>query len=114
VNNVKGLVRLGLLSPDPHPFLHEQGPPISWRSLLCQLLGVPTDMFYDNLLELMAERLGSQERVKAIVDLGLCSESQVEKLGSPLNTLSHHLAKVLRYDPGERDMLLLRHDITIK
>ncbi len=23
-DSVKGLVRLGLLSPDPHPYLHEQ------------------------------------------------------------------------------------------
>ncbi len=36
---------------------------------------------------------------------------QVEKLGSPLNTLSHHLSKVLAYEKGERDMLLLRHEV---
>ncbi len=37
--------------------------------------------------------------------------TQVEKKGSPLNTLSHHLAGVLRYQKGERDMILLRHEV---
>ena len=36
---------------------------------------------------------------------------QVEKLGSPLDTLSNHLAQILQYEKGERDMLLLRHEV---
>ena len=39
---------------------------------------------------------------------------QVEKLGSPLNTLSNHLAQILKYEKGERDMLLLRHEVSVK
>ncbi len=113
-DNVKGLVHLGLLSPEPHPFLHEQGPPITWRQLTCRMLGAPDDTFYDNLLELVAERVGGGEsRLKAMVDLGLVAEQQVERRGTPLDTLSKHLADVLKYGRGERDMILLRHEVNI-
>ena len=131
---VKGLIRLGLLSPEPHPFLHEQvwcksvkmcaelnprlrtalslqGPNITWRQLMCQVLGLQEDMFYDNLLEFIADRIGSQERMRAIVALGLTSDKPVEKMGSPLNTLSNHLAQVLNFDSDEKDILLMRHEV---
>ena len=57
-------------------------------------------------------RMGSQDRLKAVVALGLVSEKPVEKLGSPLNTLSHHLAQLLTFEKRERDMLLMRHDVS--
>ena len=78
---------------------------------MCQLLGLNRDIFYDNLLEQLSDRLGSENRMKAMVNLGLCSEIQVERKGSPLNTLSNQLAKILHYESGERDMLLLRHQV---
>lgn len=100
-----------MLSPEPHPFLHERGPAITWKELMCQLLGLSPSLFYDNVLEHLADRLDSEKRMRAIVNLGLCSDMQVEKRGSPLNTLSHQLSKVLQYEKGERDMLLLRHTV---
>ncbi len=81
---------------------------------MSHLVGVDDDMFYDNLLERIAERCGSEERMRALVSLGLVSDAPVEKLGSPLDTLSHHLAKVLKYGRDERDMILLRHNVTIR
>ena len=44
--------------------------------------------------------------------LGLLSEGSLAKAGSPLDTLSNHLASTLAYDPGERDMILMRHEVT--
>jgi alpha-aminoadipic semialdehyde synthase len=35
-------------------------------------------------------------------------------MGSPLNTLSNHLAQVLSFGPDERDLLLMRHEVTIR
>jgi alpha-aminoadipic semialdehyde synthase len=113
---IKGLVRIGLLSPNQHPALHSQGPEITWRQLMCKLLGHSSDstIFYDNLLEMINERSGSVSRTNAMVQLGLLSEEKVEKLGTPLDTLSHHLANVLSYEPDERDMILMRHEVIIK
>merc|ERR1712008_1850 len=112
---VKGLVRMGLLSPDQNPALHPQGPEITWRQLMCKLLGLPSDtIFYDNLLEMISERIGSASRTNALAQMGLLSEEKVEKLGSPLDTISNHLASTLSYGPSERDMILMRHDVLIK
>lgn len=113
---IKGLVRIGLLSPNQHPALHSQGPDVTWRQLMCKLLGHSSDstIFYDNLLEMINERSGSVSRTNAMVQLGLLSEEKVEKLGTPLDTLSHHLANVLSYEPDERDMVLMRHEVIIK
>jgi len=109
---VKGLVRMGLLSPNQHPALHAQGPEISWRQLMCKLLGLPSDtIFYDNLLEMISERIGCPSRTEALVQLGLLSEEKVERLGTPLDTVSNHLASILSYDSEERDMILMRHEV---
>ena len=45
--------------------------------------------------------------------LGLLSEEKVEKLGTPLDTISNHLANVLSYEPDERDMILMRHEVRL-
>ena len=89
-----------------------QGPEISWRQLMCKLLGLPSDtIFYDNLLEMITERIGDPNRTQALVQLGLLSEEKVERLGTPLDTVSNHLAGILSYDPEERDMILMRHEV---
>ena len=80
---------------------------------MCKLLGHSSDsIFYDNLLEMISERVGSTSRTNALVQLGLLSEEKVEKLGSPLDTISFHLANVLAYEKEERDMILMRHDVS--
>ena len=92
-----------------------QGPEITWRQLMCKMLGLPSDtIFYDNLLEMITERIGSVSRTNALVQLGLLSEEKVEKLGTPLDTISNHLASVLSYEQNERDMILMRHDVSNK
>jgi len=112
---LRGLVRLGLLNPDQHPALHEHGPDITWRQFLCKLMGVAKDnIFYDNLVDTITERVGTEARTKALESLGLLSDDPVEKLGSPLDTLSRHLANRLAYEPGERDMILMRHEVVIR
>ena len=52
-------------------------------------------------------------RTKLIERLGLLSDDVLEKAGSPLDTLSNHLAVRLAYEAGERDMLLMRHEVSL-
>lgn len=79
---------------------------------MCKMLGLPSDtIFYDNLLEMIADRIGSESRAQALVQLGLLSEEKVDKLGTPLDTISNHLASTLAYEPHERDMILMRHEV---
>ena len=63
-------------------------------------------------LEMISERIGSASRTNALAQMGLLSEEKVEKLGSPLDTISNHLASTLSYGPSERDMILMRHDVS--
>jgi alpha-aminoadipic semialdehyde synthase len=38
----------------------------------------------------------------------------LEKKETPIDTLSHHLANRLSYDNGERDMILMRHEVLVR
>ena len=51
-------------------------------------------------------------RTQLIERLGLLSDDILDKAGSPLDTLSNHLAGRLAYGVGERDMILMRHEVT--
>ncbi|XP_076163729.1 lysine ketoglutarate reductase/saccharopine dehydrogenase [Ptiloglossa arizonensis] len=113
-NTIRSLQYLGLIDPNPHPCLHPNGPDITWRVLICNLLGLANDnIFYENLKRKLAEMLNSDEGVQAIEDLGLLKEDLVLKLNTPLDTLTYYLSKKLCYEPTERDLVILRHDIVI-
>lgn len=51
--------------------------------------------------------------MQTIEDLGLLKEDLVLKLNTPLDTLTHYLAKKLCYEENERDLVILRHSIGI-
>jgi len=110
---VLGLQELGLLSEEPHSAVHPGGPDITWLELTCILLGQTTEIFYDNMRLQLVQAAGGEERVAAMEQLGLLSDAPVHKRGTLLQALSHHLAARLRYEDGERDLVVLRHDIDI-
>lgn len=86
-------VIVGLLDPEPHPSLHPQGPEITWRQLVCTLLGLEdSNIFYDNLTNNISERTGSDYAVDVLEELGLLGETVVTKCGSPLDTLTQYLS----------------------
>ncbi|XP_076246525.1 lysine ketoglutarate reductase/saccharopine dehydrogenase [Calliopsis andreniformis] len=113
-NTIQALQCLGLINPKPHPCLHPNGPDITWRVLICNLLGLSNDnIFYENLKRKLKELLHSEEAVQTIEDLGLLAEDLVLKLNTPLDTLTHYLANKLCYEQNERDLVILRHNIGI-
>ncbi|XP_034232619.1 alpha-aminoadipic semialdehyde synthase, mitochondrial isoform X2 [Thrips palmi] len=113
-DTMQGLQILGLINMDPHPALHPKGPEITWRAFVCNLLGIAdVDIFYENLKSKLADRLGSAERLAAIESLGLLSDDAIQKMDTPLDTLSHYLSKRLVLEPHERDLVILRHDVDI-
>lgn len=65
------------------------------RQLICTLLEInDIDLFYENILSKVADKVGSPFLDK-IVDLGLLTEEPVLKLGSPLDTFSQFIASKL-------------------
>ncbi|KAK3102273.1 hypothetical protein FSP39_010099 [Pinctada imbricata] len=112
---MKGIMSLGLLSPDEQPILHPNGPDITWKGYLCNLFDKSPDLFDDTLKDLIYNKVGrSDDRMQAITDLGLLRDDLIDKKGSPLDTLSNFLAKKLAYDPSERDLILMYHDIGVQ
>lgn len=96
VKAVRELQFLGLLDTEDHPSLHSQGPEITWRALVCDLLGVDDkNIFYDNLKNKVVERTGSEYAVEVLEELGLLDDKKIEKCGTPMDTLTHHLANRL-------------------
>ncbi|XP_054750865.2 alpha-aminoadipic semialdehyde synthase, mitochondrial-like [Lytechinus pictus] len=113
---VTGLRMLGIADENPHPALDEDAPEITWRELLCVTMGASMSKeFTEEEANNMAyEAVGKDEqRLQAIRDLGLLSDTVVTKQGSPLMTLSHHLAQKLSYGEGERDLVIMRNVIGV-
>lgn len=92
---VKTLQAIGLLDPEPHPSLHSQGPDITWRHLVCNLLGLQENTIYENLKANIASRTQSEYSVEVLEDLGLLDDAGVIKMSTPLDTLTHFLSAKL-------------------
>lgn len=92
-----------------------QGPDLSWKQIMAGLMDQDMDIFPDSLRHLVAERLDAKNRlvqIEALERMGLFAETvATERLYTPLDTLVPHLAKALAYAPGERDLVILNHDI---
>lgn len=52
--------------------------------------------------------------MRALENLGLFDEEPLVKSGSPLDTLTHYLANKLTFSSGERDLVIMRHDIGVE
>ncbi|VVC45324.1 Saccharopine dehydrogenase, NADP binding domain,NAD(P)-binding domain,Saccharopine dehydrogenase, C- [Cinara cedri] len=110
---MKILQKLRLIESKDHAALHPNGPDITWRQLISMLLEINnTDIFYENLLSKVADRIG-QSFLDKVVDLGLLTEEPVLKLGSPLDTFSQFIASKLSLSKSERDLVVLYHDIGV-
>lgn len=73
--------------------MHQQGPEITWRQLICNLISVEdVNILYDNLKAKIIERTGSETSVEVLEELGLLDEKTIEKCGNPLETLAHYLS----------------------
>ncbi|XP_045474801.1 alpha-aminoadipic semialdehyde synthase, mitochondrial [Harmonia axyridis] len=108
------LQAIGLLDTEPHPSLHSQGPDITWRDLICNLLGIEDrSILYDNITNMITERTGSDSAVDLLEDLGLLEENGVIKCGTPLDTLTQYLSTKLALDKNERDIVILRHELGV-
>lgn len=111
---MKGVMQLGLLNPEQVANLHPNGPLTTWKGYMCDLFDKSPDLFEDSLKDLVFERVGrSERRLKAIEDLGLLEEVPMDKKGSPLDTLSNYLSKKLAFAPGEKDMIVMHHNVGV-
>ncbi|VDO37093.1 unnamed protein product [Haemonchus placei] len=117
VETVKALDSVGLLNTEPQDVFNPvMGPDLTWKQLMASLLNKKIDIFPDSLRNVAAERVGASNTIgmKALQDLGLFSDIVVDRHGSALDTLAPYLSKILAFQEGERDLVILNHDIGVR
>ncbi|KAI1292843.1 Alpha-aminoadipic semialdehyde synthase, mitochondrial [Halotydeus destructor] len=114
-DHMKGLLLMGLISGEAHPSLHPKGPEITWRQFLCTLVNHPeANIMLSNLRKLVEDKVGSEARVDAIAHLGLFDDEPIQKCNTPLDTMTHYLGNRLTFGQGERDVIIMRHEIGVE
>ena len=68
---------------------------IQQRQFICNQLALPTDIFYENLKSKLAEKFG--DLVDGIEQLNLLEDVPIEKMNSPVDTLSQYLQQQLSF-----------------
>ncbi|XP_036086878.1 alpha-aminoadipic semialdehyde synthase, mitochondrial isoform X5 [Rousettus aegyptiacus] len=112
---LNGFVKLGLINRDAFPALGPEAKPLTWKELLCDLVGIPPSSKSDALKEAVLKKLGGDNtQLEAAVWLGLLGNEQVPQAESVVEALSKHLATKLSYGPGEKDMIVMRDSFGIR
>ncbi|XP_019605616.2 alpha-aminoadipic semialdehyde synthase, mitochondrial isoform X5 [Rhinolophus sinicus] len=112
---LNGFVKLGLINRDAFPALQSEAKPLTWKELLCDLVGISRSSKRDVLKEAVSKKLGGDNtQMAAVEQLGLLGNEQVPRAESVVDALSKHLAMKLSYGPGEKDMIVMRDSFGIR
>ncbi|XP_047619493.1 alpha-aminoadipic semialdehyde synthase, mitochondrial isoform X2 [Phacochoerus africanus] len=112
---LNGFVKLGLINRDAFPALRPEASPLTWKELLCDLVGILPSSKSDVLKEAVFKKLGGDSaQLEAAEWLGLLGDEQVPRAESLVDALSKHLAAKLSYAPGEKDMIVMRDNFGIR
>ncbi|ELW65550.1 Alpha-aminoadipic semialdehyde synthase, mitochondrial [Tupaia chinensis] len=112
---LNGFVKLGLINREAFPALRPEATPLTWKELLCDLVGISPSSKRDVLKEAVLKKLGGDTaQLEAAETLGLLGDEQVPQAESIVDALSKHLAKRLSYGPEEKDMIVMRNSFGIR
>ncbi|XP_054419890.1 alpha-aminoadipic semialdehyde synthase, mitochondrial isoform X3 [Pteronotus mesoamericanus] len=112
---LNGFVKLGLINRDAFPALRPEAKPLTWKELLCNLVGISPSSKHDVLKEAIFKKLGGDStQLEAAERLGLLGDEQVPRAESVVDALSKYLAMKLSYGPGEKDMIVMRDSFGIR
>ena len=109
-DTLKKIVDLGLVDDTPVAALKGG----TYRKMMADLIGADEK---DDIYAKTAEKAGLDKDnfvMKNLDWLGLFSEEPVPDCDNRLDILSELLLKKLKYKPGERDMIILKHAFTIE
>ena len=113
---IRVLVDLGFLEETPLEVLNK---PIAWREALKAIVGAKssstTDLETSIRSKATFESPAEQQRILSGLQwLGLFSEDPIIPRGNPLDTLCATLEQKMKYEEGERDMVMLQHKFVIE
>ncbi|NXD11289.1 AASS protein, partial [Nothocercus nigrocapillus] len=110
-----GFVKLGLVNPDPNPLLSSAKPPLTWKMLMCNLVGIESSAEYSALKEAVFSKLGKDKsQLEAVEWLGLLGDEPVPSANSIVGALAKHMEVKLPFGTGERDMIVMRNEIGLR
>ncbi|KAH1185894.1 hypothetical protein KIL84_018643, partial [Mauremys mutica] len=112
---VRGFVKLGLINPDPYPLLSSTAPPITWKELMCKLLGLKPSAESALLRDAIYNKLEQDNsQLEAVEWLGILGDEPVPIADSIVGALAKHMELKLPFGAGERDMIIMRNEIGIR
>lgn len=112
---MSGFVKLGLINTEPCPLLGHTASPLSWKELLCKLIGLSTTLSSSAFEDAVYEQIGRDDfRMQSLRRLGMLSEEPVPHADTILAALAKHLEAKLSFAKGERDMIIMRNDVGIR
>ncbi|XP_072717214.1 alpha-aminoadipic semialdehyde synthase, mitochondrial isoform X2 [Ciconia boyciana] len=110
-----GFVKLGLINPDPYPLLNSTMPPLTWKELMCKLVGIKPPAEYHVLKEAVFSKLEKdRSQLEAVEWLGLLGDEPVPGADSIVGALAKHMEMKLPFGTGERDMIIMRNEIGLR
>ncbi|KAM6152438.1 alpha-aminoadipic semialdehyde synthase, mitochondrial [Erethizon dorsatum] len=112
---LNGFVKLGLINREAYPTLRSEASSLTWKQLLCDLVGISRSSTCCMLKEAVLRKLGGDStQLEAAEGLGLLGDEQVPQAESIVDALSKHLALKLSYGPKEKDMIVMRDSFGIR
>jgi len=113
---VKAMVDFGIVNDDPQDYLQADAPPITWNVVMSKILGCePNEEALRKAVVAKANLSGPDEEriLRGLKDLGFFDEVDVPRKSSLLDSMADFLGEKLRYQPGERDMIVMQHKFKI-
>jgi len=113
------LNKLGYLNDEQNPVLQPNHTPITWKEVTQTLLQTSGPDLGNTVLRRLGLTEPGTERTASRINhafqwLGLYSNTPVAMVGTILDALCNLLAQRLKFQAGEHDMILLRHNFGIK
>ncbi|NXC15410.1 AASS protein, partial [Corythaeola cristata] len=110
-----GFVKLGLINPDPNPLIRSTTPPLTWKELMCKLVGIQPPAEYHVLKDAVFDKLEKDKsQLEAVKWLGLLGDEPVPAADSLVAALAKQMELKLPFGTGERDMIVMRNEIGLR
>ncbi|KAJ8261842.1 hypothetical protein GJAV_G00159080 [Gymnothorax javanicus] len=114
-STINGFIKLGLINTEPCPLLGHTTSPVSWKELLCHVMGLQPSISHSSFLEAVYDRIGRDDyRMESLKWFEMLSDEPVPHADSILGAVAKHLEAKLSFVKGERDMVILRNDVGIR
>ncbi|KAF2842999.1 putative Saccharopine dehydrogenase [Patellaria atrata CBS 101060] len=116
---IRALVDIGFLSDEEKDFLKPTDHPISWKEATAKIIGATSraeeDLVWAISSQAKFEDTAEKQRILAGLRwIGLFSDEDIIPRGNPLDTLCATLESKMKFEEGERDMVMLQHKFEIE